>query len=559
MNWKNVYDLIRVDRKSGRLIRGQRLIRYRENRTLTYLLYGGALTIGIVAGILLGLFYNSAISVDASLRASYQETVQGVFLALPTFVLVFGFIFTLLMQIQKSGLGVSTQVPYWLPVTWQEHTLASVIASLLGFPIAIIAGTSVGVLLFGFIVGQGAFALGAIIAIWAAAFIASVSTEILRIIQVRFIGAVYKSTGRAAVWVRFAGSLIFFIVFYFIYFYLTQTTAILGFGKTVASTPSAIWLIPYVWLGITLYYFTTALFLQGLAFLALSALFVTGLFFFAAFLNRKFGLYEPPALTISKGVYAPRTGFLGRLGFSSTEEAIIRKDFKAFTRRRELITVFIIPIIILILPITQSLGSSSGTDTLYSGLILPAEIFLLPASLMSMSLGTFIIGEEGQAVWRIFSSPISARSLIKAKYFFTVIFSLVILAVTGVVGFFVFRPPTGFATALLSISIFLSLSLGAVSLSNGIRGADFLDAPRARMIRQEWSLINSGVCLLTTLAVLAPFFPFFVTSLMHSSVGIFSNLYVGVAASAAVSITITAVFLRISVNNAKNLLSKGET
>lgn len=559
MNWKRVYDLIRVDRKSGRLIRGQRLIHYRESRTLTYLLYGGAIVIGLAVGIGVGFLYDSNLLANPSLKSSYEETVQGVFLALPTIILVFSFIFTLLMQIQRSGLGMTTQVPYWLPVTWQEHTLASVVASLLGFPAATIAGLSVGVLLFGGIIDQTPFALGVVVAVWAAAFLASATTEVLRVVQVRFIGAVYKSTGRAAVWVRFAGSLIFFIVVYFVYFYLTQGTAVLGFVKTVASTQSAIWFVPYVWLGITLYCFATGLLLRGLTFLLLSALLVLGLFYLATLLNKRFGLYEPPALTISKGVYAPKAGFLGRLGFSSSEEALIRKDFKAFTRRRELITVFIIPIIILILPITQSLGSTSGSDTITTRLMLPTEIFLLPASLMSMSLGTFIMGEEGQAVWRIFSSPISPRNLVKSKYFFIVIFSLLILIVTSVIGFLVFKPSTSFASALLLIAVFLSLALGAVSLSNGIRGADFVDAPRARMIRQEWSLINSAACLLAALAVLAPFFPFFISSLMRSSAGIFSNLYVGVAASAIVSIVVTVVFLKISVKNAGNLLSKAET
>ncbi len=43
---------------------------------------------------------------------------------------------------------------------------------------------------------------------FAAAFMASSITEILRIIQVRFTGAVYKSSGRGAIWVRLIGTLL---------------------------------------------------------------------------------------------------------------------------------------------------------------------------------------------------------------------------------------------------------------------------------------------------------------------------------------------------------------
>ena len=193
------------------------------------------------------------------------------------------------------------------------------------------------------------------LAVFAAAFMASAITEVLRIMQVRFIGAVYKSSGRAAVWVRFIGSLLFFLVFYIIYFYATSGGAV-TFIQTIASAQTAAWFIPFVWLGMTLYSFTTGLLLQGFIFLALSLLFISGLFFLATSLNRRFGLYEPPAITISRGVYAPRTGFLGKLGFSTAEASLIRKDLRAFTRRRELMTIFIVPIVIILVQVMQTLG-----------------------------------------------------------------------------------------------------------------------------------------------------------------------------------------------------------
>ncbi len=273
----------------------------------------------------------------------------------------------MLQQIQRSGIKFSSEVPYWLPITWQEHTLASVLANLLGFPLASIVGISAGILVFSVFIGQFLFGSGVVVAVCAAAVMASATTEILRVLQVRFIGAVYKSTGRAAVWVRFAGSLIFFLVVYFVYFYFTQGSAALIFIQSVAKTQSTVWFVPFVWLGMTLYSFINGLLLQGLAFLAVSILFILGLFILATALNKRFGLYEPPAITISKGIYAPKVGFLGRLGFSTAEAALIRKDLKAFTRRRELISVFILPVVILIIPLTQSVGSSSASMSSLSG------------------------------------------------------------------------------------------------------------------------------------------------------------------------------------------------
>jgi hypothetical protein len=311
-------------------------------------------------------------------------------------------------------------------------------------------------------------------------------------------------------------------------------------------------------LGMTLYYFMNGLLLQGLVFLILSLLFITSLFYLATLLNRRFGLYEPPAITVSRGIYAPKTGFLGRLGFSTVEAALIRKDFKAFTRRRELMTVFILPIIILLIPIMQALGTTQGPIPSQGSTFLSVLTFLLPASMMAVSLGNFIIGEEGQAVWRIYSSPISAKSLVKSKYFFIIFFSVLVFAITGTIGFAIFHPSIRALLASSFESFFLVFSLGAISLSNGIRGADFTEVPRARMIRQSWSLINLGACFLAAVAILIPFLPYALSAFASISSGMFVDLYQAAVVSAIIATLLTVIFYRIALKNARNLLTKAE-
>jgi hypothetical protein len=218
MNWKNVLNLMQVERKSGRLIRGQKLTRYRENRFLAYWPYWLALGVGIAGGVLAGFIYNLATTADAELLSLFQEGTLSIFFALPTLVLVYSLVFTTMQQIRISGVKTSSQVPFWLPVTWQEHTMASIFASLMGFPLASVVFITSVITVFSVFIGQIPIAVLTSLAVFAAAFMASAATEILRVLQVRFIGAVYKSSGRAAVWVRFAGSLLFFIVVYIVYF-----------------------------------------------------------------------------------------------------------------------------------------------------------------------------------------------------------------------------------------------------------------------------------------------------------------------------------------------------
>jgi hypothetical protein len=561
MNWKNVLSLMQVERKSGRLIRGKKLTKYRENRFLAYWPYWVALAVGLAGGVLAGVIYNYATAADAELLALFQEGTLSFFFSLPTLVLVYSLIFTMMQQIRLSGVKISSQVPYWLPVTWQEHTMASVLASLMGFPLASVIFLTSIITVFSVFVGQILAAVLTSLALFAAAFMASATTEILRILQVTFIGAVYKSSGRAAVWVRFAGSLIFFLLFYIGYFYVTSGGAVTVI-QTIAATQTAAWFIPFVWIGISLYYFTVTNLLLGFTFMGLSILFIAGLFFLATMLNRRFGLYEPPAITVSRGVYAPKTGMLGKLGFSAVEAALIGKDLKAFTRRRELMTIFIIPIVIIIVPLMQSLGQG-GTMPSQTSTLLLAVTFLFPASVMAMSLGNFMIGEEGQAVWRIYASPISPQSLVKSKYFFIVFFSLAVLAVTGAIGFAVYHPSWRATIVACFEAMFLVFALGTISLSNGISGADFTETPKPRMIRQSASIVNLVACLLGGVAVLAPFAPYVLSSMSGLIPallgGAFLDPFLALVLSAVITIVLTVFFYRIALKNAKDLLSKAES
>ena len=556
MNWKNVLRLMRVDRKSGRLLRGK-LTKYRENKFFAYWAYWVALAIGLAVGVLVSWVYTSISAGDLTFQAQFQLGALSLFLSLPTLVLILSLVFTMMQQIQRSGVKSSSQVPYWLPITWQEHALASILASLLGFPLASIVFIGSAIIVFSIFIGQVFAAVLTVLAAFAAAFMASAITEVFRILQVRFIGAVYKSTGRAAVWVRFAGSLLFFIVFYAGYFYVTYGAGALTFIQTIASAQSTVWFIPFVWLGMTLFYFTSGVLLEGLAFLALSLCFIAGLFFLAVELNRRFGLYEPPAITVSRGVYVPKTGFLGRIGFSAVEAALLRKDFRAYTRRRELMTIFIVPIAMVMVPIMQSLNMANEPPLGYI-LSMEATIFLLPAFVMVLSLGSFIIGEEGQAVWRIYASPISPKNLVKSKYFFILFFALVVLPITILVGIVMYHPSLPATITAVLVPIFLVFALGAISLSNGIKGADFTEVPRPRMIRVKWSMINLIFCSLAALAVLAPFVPYVLSIFVPGLFVAFIDPYLAIAVSGVVAAVITAVFYRVAVKNAEELLSKAE-
>jgi hypothetical protein len=308
-----------------------------------------------------------------------------------------------------------------------------------------------------------------------------------------------------------------------------------------------------------LYNFSTGMLLQGVLFMALSLLFVAGLYYLAVILNVRYGLYEPPAITVTRGIYTPKTGFLGKLGFSNVEAAIIRKDLKAFTRRRELMTIFIGPIVFVLIPFFQTMGLTSSPDapTTELRLFFMAFTFFFPGAIMAMSLGNFIIGEEGQAVWRLYAAPLSARSLVKSKYFLIVLLGLLVVAITGTAGSLIYVTSTIITVTALAESIFLVFALSALSLSSGIKGADFNELPRARMIRTEWAFLNLIGCGLAGLAIIAPLIPYGISRIIPGFW--YLDPIVALTVSGIIAGVIIVVFYRISINYAEDLLKKAES
>ena len=289
-------------------------------------------------------------------------------------------------------------------------------------------------------------------------------------------------------------------------------------------------------------------------------MFIAALYYLAVLLNQRFGLYEPPAITLQKsGVYAPKTGLLGKLGFSSIEAAIIRKDFRAFTRRREMVSIFIVPIIMMIVPLMQSFNATNAA-TGTSNIIFAGIMFLLPAGFIAVLLGEVMIGEEGQSVWRIYSSPISPKNLVKSKTFFLLLFSTVILLISGSIGVMFYHPTFQEAIAAFLEGFFVLLAVGTVALTIGFKGPDFSQSRRARMIRQEWSLIGLVVCAVVGAFVLAPLIVTLGLSLLTGgSIDVSSfNLFTSAAISGAISIGISIVFYRINLGMAADLLRKAE-
>jgi len=565
MNWKNVLRLVSVDVKSSRLIRGSRFRRFMENKLITYALYIGACVFGVSIGWFVGNLYR--VIPDPELKQLILQGATNFFISLPTLALLYGIVLTQMSQIQRIGAKVSIQPLYWLPITWREHTLASILANIIGAPLVITVFFTSSISVASIFLGLSSLALFTILALFASVFLASATTEIFRVLQVRLSGAVTKFAGRAAIWVRLVGSIFFFIVFYVIYFSLWYNVTPLALIEAIASGQSVLWFIPYVWLGLAISTFAQGLGLEAAIFSFASLVFIYVLFLVAVGMNMKFGLYEAPSIRISRGVYVSRAGLFGKLGLSQPEVAIIRKDLRAFTRRRELMYIFILPIIFVIMPLLSAMRGRTEVPP-----FIFAYLALLPGTFMAVFLGSSVVGSEGESVWYVYSSPIDARSLVKAKYFFTVLFSLAVTFICSIIGALLTSPSTQIVAIGLIESPLLIFSLGIVSLSFGIKGADFQELPRPRMIRPLWGLVNIVVCFVLGVAVISPLIPYILNIILRAgqtslSMPVWATslipvpenyLYIALPVSGTIATIITYAFYRIALKNAEELLTRAE-
>jgi hypothetical protein len=108
------------------------------------------------------------------------------------------------------------------------------------------------------------------------------------------------------------------------------------------------------------------------------------------------------------------------------------------------------------------------------------------------------------------------------------------------------------------LGFFVLLAVGIVGLTIGFKGPDFSQTRRARMVRQEWSLIGLVVGAVVGIAVLAPLVLSFGFSLFTGGSIDIPNLTLSVVISGIISVVISIVFYQINIKIAKGFLRKAE-
>lgn len=504
MSLKNVLRLYGVYSKSYRLITKDKFRHYKESRWKTIGGIAALILIGLVAGGLIAIPVHMAwTGASADSHRSIQGAAVGMLVALPVFAILYSLYFTQMSQMQKMGSKVQVQPIYWFPLTWEEHTQASILTTMIA-PLAISLIIVPIILICSYVVGLLSLGMLTIISLVACVAMAGTTAEILKGAQQKLTEYVSKRAGRATVWIRFLTTIVFIVIVYVGYFILNRDFA--GLAQSLSDSIMIAWFVPYLWPGIIVFEANRGAWLETAAFAVAAVAFTWLLYRIAVRSNAKYALQDTSGFRITRGAYVPRRGLLERAGISPAVAGIMRKDLKAYTRRQELMYVFVTPIIFVVSTLMPFIG---GSGSLQSADPATRQFqFMLMALQPSVVLATFLcasaVGSEGERRWFLLMSPLSPRSFIRAKFLFcTGVCLAVALGALAVSGLLYSPPPYAIATAAIE-SLAMTVAVATVALAFGTRGADFRETAKAQMIQPLWMFGGVIACMIVALAVALP-------------------------------------------------------
>ena len=196
----------------------------------------------------------------------------------------------------------------------------------------------------------------------------------------------------------------------------------------------------------------------------------------------------PSQVTVMGGEYAPGTGssFFSRFGLSPVEAALVRKDLKGLTRRRELLQYFAIPFVLAIVFIFEiffnpSSGLGSGGASQASSVSDQLPIWFV-GGIFGLIISSISFGQEQRSASLLYSLPLTAKQVLRAK-----IFTSMLLAMLATVGIFVVvtaisRPPALVTLENFAIAVAITAQEVLIGTAFGAKYPDFQERPRPRFV-----------------------------------------------------------------------------
>src|SRR6266516_3918106 len=368
----------------------------------------------------------------------------------------------------------------WLPISPSEYVFASTLSTTYNYsPLVLVTvGYSLPI---GILIGNTSAFLVLVVASVLAAFIGSVTVEILRSLLARASTAFSRVGGRLMIILRIFG-VIQILLF-------TQTLfsgfLIIRIISSVSSANAATILVPLLWPTLSITSLLRSNPLSSALFLLLSLGFLVVLSSAALVLRSKFWVATPPSFHFSNTGTISGVSRLRKIGVSAISLALVRREIRSATRRKEVVRLMAIPIILPVMISFPAIFSPAPTNGAQSSLISPLFLafpLLLAVGLVTLFLGMTSIGQVGKIVWNLSSRLFEAITVVASKVLFTSLISTIGLVLGLGLTVFFFQVSVLDALTFIAVGITLVLAEASLGVAIGSRYPDLSDGPRRRFV-----------------------------------------------------------------------------
>jgi len=428
---------------------------------------------------------------------SLDAIAREVLVLLPAIIPPMVFVASLLFELNVSSRFAASDTLNWLPVSQAEYVTASSLAVsfIYSFLPAVILGATLPIAW-----NQGLFAgwlLASLLSL-VTLFIGALLVEILRATLNRVSTSAMKMGRRGALIARLAISVGLIVVFQFLF----NPFILLGLLTALRSDSSGSYLIPFLWPSSAVRGFVYGGGPGYIVFVALTAGFAAFMTWAAVRVRSRFWSPYPASVTVSRGEYAPTMGALRGIGLSAVVSAIIWKDIRSLTRRREMVPFLAIPFVMLVaflIPQYANVGSAQRTPPQLVGFPL-----LILEGIFALIFSTVSVGQEGKAIANIYSLPVEPKEYLRAKTVVSLAFSLAFGA--GIIGI---SPLLLGLKVQETLPVFLlapavALEETFIGLGFATRFPDFAERPRPRFVRPLGMLLALPAGLAIAVATGSP-------------------------------------------------------
>ncbi len=449
--------------------------------------------------IVLGLGGYALLSTGPSfLRKTVIGIEAGALAGVPVAIAFSVILFGVLYEISQPIQSLSTDLVNWLPISPAEYVAGSTLSEsyIYSFMLSLLLGLLLGpALVFGMAQVWLAAALMATVALAIGACV----VEVLDAITNRISSSFYKKSGRSAMFFRLALTIVLLVFVQLLF----SGQIIVYLLQSVIQTVRIAWFIPVVWPSLAVLGASQGNAFTFLAFAALSSIFAVGLFGVATNFRARFWVPVPVSVKLSTQTYHPR-GFGIRLPWVGIPEmAILRKDLRSLTRRREMARFLAIPFVLALSMGLSFLPLGNQATPEAPGLLAIIPVYILPISIFVGILAMTSLGQEGSAVWNLYVAPMKPRLLLRAKMLYAALLGMGFSVGMLVLLSFILPPVATYFWVIFALGISVVMEDSAIGIYFGARFPDFREMVRSRYVGVWGSLFGMlvGIIAATLTAI----------------------------------------------------------